>query len=411
LLYLCPRFITFYVTVFYSFFKQNIIMKKFLLFVVLLVTASLAWGQTVAGWEVNGLSNYGTSPFAATTTGANTTVTGLTRGSGVTTSGTAASNAWGGTGFTSASLTDAVTAGKFFSFTIKANAGYVISLTEIGAANYRRSGTGPNKLTIQYSVDGANFTDITTYDPVGSITNATGNSKSAVALTGFADLQNVDENTTITFRYVPYGASLATGTFYINNISATEDLIIKGDAVLPVELTAFTATATDKGTALAWATASEENNRAFEVQRSANGRDFETIATVAGAGTTYEAQNYNYLDAQPLNGVNYYRLKQVDFDGSFELHRVVAVLFATKGNAVAVLPTEVTTQFDLVFGEALTTDAQVQIYNFGGQLLHSETVAAGNQRQTIDAAALAAGIYVVRVQNNGVSTAVRFVKL
>jgi hypothetical protein len=268
-----------------------------------------------------------------------------------------------------------------------------------------RYGGGSNTTGLTASQTGMGAADVSalsqagvngTANPTGGLTTA-----KTLSLTGLTIANNA--TFTITFTAQDF-----TGA---DNGVAVDDFSLTVVTVLPVELTAFTATATDKGTALAWATASEENNRAFEVQRSANGRDFETIATVAGAGTTYEAQNYNYLDAQPLNGVNYYRLKQVDFDGSFELHRVVAVLFAAKGNAVAVLPTEVTTQFDLVFGEALATDAQVQIYNFGGQLLHSETVAAGNQRQTIDAAAFAAGIYVVRVQNNGVSTAARFVKL
>ena len=67
---------------------------------------------------------------------------------------------------------------------------------------------------------------------------------------------------------------------------------------------------------LTWQTASELNNAGFEVERSADAKQWEVLGFVNGHGTTMEANDYKYLDAQPMRGMNYYRLSQTDFDGN-----------------------------------------------------------------------------------------------
>ncbi|GAB3202567.1 hypothetical protein ABID22_002699 [Pontibacter aydingkolensis] len=94
---------------------------------------------------------------------------------------------------------------------------------------------------------------------------------------------------------------------------------------LAVELTSFTGLPTQNGITLNWSTASEENNSHFEVERSADGQAFEQIAKVNGNGNSSIAINYTYLDINPLQGTNYYRLKQVDYDGQFEYSKTIAV--------------------------------------------------------------------------------------
>jgi hypothetical protein len=87
---------------------------KIRLLVLALLVSSLGWSQvTIAGWDMNGLSNYGPSPFAATTSHGDITVGGLTRGSGITTINTAAGNAWGGNGLTETSLANAISGNDF----------------------------------------------------------------------------------------------------------------------------------------------------------------------------------------------------------------------------------------------------------------------------------------------------------
>ncbi|WP_210518539.1 T9SS type A sorting domain-containing protein [Hymenobacter terricola] len=99
---------------------------------------------------------------------------------------------------------------------------------------------------------------------------------------------------------------------------------------LPVILTAFEATTHGSDALLSWATASEKNNARFEVERSPDGRKFSLIGTVPGHGTTTETHSYRWPDpaAGRLGTVLYYRLRQVDADGSAQYSPVRAVRFA-----------------------------------------------------------------------------------
>ena len=107
----------------------------------------------------------------------------------------------------------------------------------------------------------------------------------------------------------------------ISNVSLTT-----GDnSPLPVELTRFDATAKSQAVSLSWATASEKNNDRFEVQRSATGSEYATIGAVKGQGSTTMAHDYSFVDSRPLAGTSYYRLRQVDADGTFSFSPVAAV--------------------------------------------------------------------------------------
>ncbi len=95
---------------------------------------------------------------------------------------------------------------------------------------------------------------------------------------------------------------------------------------LPVELVYFHASLTSENLVqLVWLTASELNNEAFEVERSKDGFDFTSIAHIAGKGTTAEQHEYSLIDTKPLSGLSYYRLKQIDFDGTVTYTRLVSV--------------------------------------------------------------------------------------
>ncbi|SFH34171.1 hypothetical protein [Pontibacter chinhatensis] len=94
---------------------------------------------------------------------------------------------------------------------------------------------------------------------------------------------------------------------------------------LPVELSRFEGKATQSGISLEWETASEINNSHFEIERSADGSAFEQLGSVAGHSNSVATIEYSYLDKHPNPGTNYYRLRQVDFDGKYEYSNVIAV--------------------------------------------------------------------------------------
>jgi len=98
------------------------------------------------------------------------------------------------------------------------------------------------------------------------------------------------------------------------------------NSILPVELVNFRATATEFGNLLQWETASERDNDFFEVQRSGDTQNWEAVAKIPGNGNSDVIISYEYLDLNPQPGRNFYRLKQVDFDGAFEFSYIVSVI-------------------------------------------------------------------------------------
>ncbi len=180
--------------------------------------------------------------------------------------------------------------------------------------------------------------------------------------------------------------------------------ILDNDAPLPVELVSFNASDKNNTVALDWKTASEIDNDFFSVERSSNGVDFFEIGQVAGNGTTNELQRYDYVDKSPLNGVSYYRLRQVDFDGAFEYSPVASVNISLASFAFNVYPNPIegghaTIEMQNV-GEG---DASISVYNSVGKVVLNKTVVLNpNQALKYDLAFernIPTGIYIVEVRS------------
>ena len=200
------------------------------------INASVVSGSvsTLFGWDVSGLpggtTNYGPSPLSPTTNAPNLLVGGLTRGSGVGTTGTGAARAWGGNAFTGSTAAAAVAANQFITFSAAANNGYTVSYAAISEFDYRRSATGPASGVLQYQIGSGAFTDITSLSyPVNT---SGGASLSPINLTGIAALQNVGPGTNVTFRIVNYGGG-ASGTWYVFDVanSTALDFVVQGTIV------------------------------------------------------------------------------------------------------------------------------------------------------------------------------------
>ena len=124
-------------------------------------------------------------------------------------------------------------------------------------------------------------------------------------------------------------AAVTASTITTNNFTSFSDFVTAnnngGGNALPIELLSFNAKLNNTVIDIDWATASEVNNDYFEIQRSSNSKDFESILLVDGAGNSNVILNYDTVDVNPLDGLSYYRLKQVDFDGTITYSKVVAV--------------------------------------------------------------------------------------
>jgi hypothetical protein len=169
---------------------------------------------------------------------------------------------------------------------------------------------------------------------------------------------------------------------------------------LPVELISFTGKTATEGIALNWATASEKDNDHFEVQRSADGRSFETIGTVKGNGNSSTKLAYSFTDKTAKANLNYYRLRQVDFNGKFEFSKVISVNGkAGKNMDMVVYPNPST---DGVFNVRTAQPIEVatlQIMDMSGRVLHTKEVRNTNEI-SLDGKAygMKPGIYLVSLK-------------
>lgn len=194
-------------------------MKKWLVGLLCLgVCVVGAWGITILGWEADGQTSFGASPFVASTKAEGVSSTGLIRGSGLVTSGTSASNAWGATGWNYADAAAGVAANAFVTFTVTPDAGKSVSFSKV-SINYRRSSTGPSDGVLQYSIGGAAYQDAGPFSYT---------SDASAGGTVSLDLAIEDVEEAITFRLVNYGASSANGSWYLRGTTDGEDLVLEG---------------------------------------------------------------------------------------------------------------------------------------------------------------------------------------
>ncbi len=176
-------------------------------------------------------------------------------------------------------------------------------------------------------------------------------------------------------------------------VESFSDFYVEGEEQqpLPVQLTHFAATPQRAGVDLEWSTAQELNTDRFEIERSENASDWKTIATVPAAGNTKFTTQYRHTDKVRLSGKTvYYRLRDVDFDGTSEVSVVRAVSGAAELSKRA-WPNPVAA------GEAVSTNftvgEEVVAYDFGGRQVGRFGVAAGG---SVSLSGLPAGSYVLR---------------
>ncbi len=213
----------------YTMFTMKSYLLKLLFIVITVITMSQLRAQTLlSSYDFNPITNtqsFGPSPYAGIAA-TNVTAGGLTRGPGVLTTGTPAARGWGGVSWQATSGANAVTANQFFTFTVKANAGYQLSIDSLRFP-YRRSASGAASGMLDYSLNGTTFTTAATL----SFTNTTSSGATLrVDLSGIAALKNVPSSTTITFRLAGFGGTASAGTLYCYDVlnSTAPDLCIIG---------------------------------------------------------------------------------------------------------------------------------------------------------------------------------------
>jgi hypothetical protein len=187
-----------------------------------------------------------------------------------------------------------------------------------------------------------------------------------------------------------------------NDIMYIDDYALENLTVVPVELTSFSANTVNDKINLNWTTATELNNQGFEIQRRTVEGQYNAIGYVAGNGTTSETKHYSFSDA-PEVGEYYYRLKQVDFDGSFEYSNEVfgsittPLEFALNQN----YPNPFNPTTNISFTLAEPSFVKLAIYNTLGEevkVLKNENMNVGSYNVSFDAVSFPSGMYLYKIE-------------
>jgi len=185
--------------------------------------------------------------------------------------------------------------------------------------------------------------------------------------------------------------------------------IVAIETPTPVELSAFSAHVDNDDAILEWSTASESNNYGFEIQRNHNNSSkFEKIGLVNGKGTTSAPNHYRFVDSGLANGSYYYRLKQADYDGTYEFSNVIEIAVGIPGDFRLYQNHPNPFNSSTMISYSLPQDCHVKltIYNINGRAVYKlvdEFQPAGNYNLNWDGidsqgTAVSSGVYYYKME-------------
>ena len=180
------------------------------------------------------------------------------------------------------------------------------------------------------------------------------------------------------------------GDYYNHRVRAIAGGFI-GCTPLPLNLLSFTGKISDSYNLLQWQAAGDINNGSFEVERSNDERNFEVIATIRGAGNLASSDAYSFIDRNPFEGVNYYRLRQTASDGTFAYSKIISLVRLNAGSLSLIMYPNPS------YGETRITSSrlidEMKILNITGQIIYRRIPKENNITLQLSQA----GIYFVQI--------------
>jgi Secretion system C-terminal sorting domain len=182
---------------------------------------------------------------------------------------------------------------------------------------------------------------------------------------------------------------------------------------LPVKQILFNAHAADGQNILSWTTLQEYNLGYFEIERSADNRQFNKLHTTPAKGNTLNSTAYNYTDAAPLPGINYYRLKLVDVNGKFTWSQTIAVKQQLEIQHLAAYPNPAAAMLYLSYSCLVKDEYRLRITDYSGKVVIEQNVVLqkGVNKLDIPVSNLSAGIYSLQLTSKTSNHSTTFIKV
>jgi hypothetical protein len=225
--------------------------------------------------------------------------------------------------------------------------------------------------------------------------------------TGTCTSNQADSRSALTFS--TSGSCISTAYAYTyteittTNVACSKVATIPFSCPLPVSWLYFKGEKFNGGNLLSWATASEENASHFEIQRSENGLDFETVGVVAARGNSSQVTNYSGTDLGNFTNVVYYRLKQVDVDGKFQYSATIAV--NSSSQVYSILPNPGN---GIVYITGGSESFTLSVLDLQGRLIISNEEM--NSGGVLNLENVSKGVYLIQIMEAGEVQTLRYVK-
>ncbi len=186
----------------------------------------------------------------------------------------------------------------------------------------------------------------------------------------------------------------------------------EGCGPLPVELISFTGNLEEDQVLLKWKTASEENNDHFKLERSTDGIRFELLSNIPGMGNSSQMQQYKYIDKNPAKGINYYRLSQVDFDGSSHHSGNMVSVNYSKEELISYFPNPVLDKLYIRMESSSNRKIVYELYDVLGRLVDHGQFDRSDIREgfELDMSRYNEGMYLVQITDGTKNYTFSFLK-
>ena len=276
--------------------------------------------------------------------------------------------------------------------------GIMLRLAAAGGTDITVPGVGPGPTVLTFVYDSSVPVVYAYLNGVLTVTQPQAGTLNIVS----ADLFKVGGYGTVG-NAMPAGSLMDEFRFYDRALDSAEVADTWNISVVPVELTSFTAIAKENNVQLTWTTATELNNSGFSIERKSSGSDYLEVGFVPGFGTTSEPKSYSFNDQDLLSGNYTYRLKQVDFDGTFEYSSEVEVevITPTEFNLAQNYPNPFNPSTKITFSLPVDSKVSLKVFDMIGQEVASlvnQDLTAGVHNYVFNATGFNSGVYFYKLQ-------------